>query len=140
MNRVTLYIYCIIASLGLADATYLTYTRFLNIAPPCGLSILSGCETVARSPYSVIFGVPLSLFGMLFYGFALALTVVYIYKKFPYFKELLLATSIAGALSSLYFIYLQAFVIKAFCIYCVFSAACSFLLLGLALHFFIKNK
>lgn len=140
MKNTTLYLYSVIAILGLSDAVYLTYTRFLNIAPPCSLSILNGCETVARSPYSIAFGVPLSLFGMIFYGFALLLTIAYLYKRFEYFKELLLATSIAGALSSTYFVYLQAFIIKAFCIYCVFSAACSFMLLGLALYFFIKNN
>jgi uncharacterized membrane protein len=136
MNKITLSIYNIVALLGLVDAAYLTYTRFLNIAPPCSLSILSGCAAVARSSYSVVFGVPLSLFGMIFYAAALALGLFLLCKKNLLASKLLVVFSVLGAISSVYFLYLQAFVIQAFCIYCVFSAICSFVLFAISVYLF----
>ena len=128
MNKSLIYSYIVIASLGFLDAGYLTYTRFLGIVPPCSTSFLSGCATVAKSQYSVIFGVPLSLLGMFFYLFAIIVCVVMLFRTTEHLKKILVTLSFAGALSSVYFIYLQAFVINAFCVYCVFSALCSFVL------------
>ncbi len=140
MTKKWLAIYSVIALLGLIDAGYLTYTRFLGIVPPCSLSILSGCATVAKSSYSVLFGIPLSVYGMVFYDLALTITVLsFINIKIKKAQEIIFAISLAGAVSSIYFLYLQAFVIKAFCIYCVFSALCSFALLAIS-FFWYKTR
>ena len=134
----SLIIYIVVALAGLLDSFYLTYTRFAGITPPCTVSFISGCATVAKSKYSVLLGVPLSVFGMFFYGFAILISAIYIWKKFNYFKELLLAVSVLGTISSIYFLYLQAFVIKAFCIYCLASAIFSFILLAISIYVYKK--
>jgi uncharacterized membrane protein len=142
MKKTLPYIYILVAVLGFIDATYLTYTRLAGITPPCSISILSGCATVAKSSYSVVLGIPLSVFGMIFYAFGATVAVLLVLKKLTVWNNnlriSLLALSVLGAISSAYFTYLQAFVIKAFCIYCVFSALCSLALLILAI--FIYNK
>jgi uncharacterized membrane protein len=48
-----------------------------------------------------------------------------------------LLTIVVGVMlvASLYFLYLQAFVLHAFCPFCLFSAAITFLMAGLLLAF-----
>jgi len=112
-----------IAILGFADATYLTAEHFLNRVPPC--SIIKGCATVTTSQYSLLFGIPVALLGALYY-LAVILGVVYYFqsKKRPALKAVALFTS-AGFVFSLWFVYLQLFVIHAICAWCMFSACTS---------------
>ncbi|MEN9852637.1 MAG: hypothetical protein RI996_580 [Candidatus Parcubacteria bacterium] len=128
----------VVAFLGLLDSIYLTYTRFMGIVPPCSISFFSGCATVAKSSYSVFFGIPLSLIGVFFYLLICVVTITLIYKKVRYGSLAFVFFSTLGGLFSLYFVYLQAFVIRAFCIYCVASAIASFVLVPLA--FIYKRK
>lgn len=132
--------YIVIALLGLVDSVYLTYTRLLGITPPCGVSIFSGCAVVARSAYSVLLGIPLSVYGIVFYGISILIAAILLYKNIQHGAFFLMTVSTAGLVSSLYFIYIQIFVIKALCIYCVFSAICALALFVLALFLYRKNK
>jgi uncharacterized membrane protein len=52
-----------IAILGVLNTAYLTYAKLTNVAAVC----TGGCERVLSSPYAVIFGTPLALFGLLAY-------------------------------------------------------------------------
>jgi uncharacterized membrane protein len=131
-QKTTLWVFSVVALFGLLDAAYLTYTRFAGIVPPCSIGIFSGCATVAKSSYSVFLGIPLSLIGVFFYFLTLVIAVTLIYKKIKVGADALLYLSVLGGLFSLYFVYLQAFVIRAFCIYCVASAIASFVLVILA--------
>ena len=99
----------IFALIGFADAVFLTTQHYLGKIPPC--TIVSGCETVLTSPYAVIAGVPLALLGALFY---LAILIR------P--SRLLVAL---GFIASLGLLYLQIFVIKALCMYCLLSLVTS---------------
>lgn len=110
---------------GLADSSYLTSKHFAGSSVPCNL--FSGCETVLSSSYSEFFGIPTALFGAVAYFTAFSLALL------TYFGRERL-WSLFGMLASLmfvfsvWFVYLQAFVIKAFCQYCLVSAATSVLL------------
>ena len=108
----------VVSFLGFADATYLTLEHFLNRIPPCSIG---GCETVLTSDYAVIAGIPLAVMGMLFY-----LTVFFMVTtgKTQWLK---LFVSIGFAVSLL-LLGLQAFVIHAFCLYCLGSLTTSTLL------------
>lgn len=117
--------------LGLADSAYLSYSRFFGGEVAC--VVTRGCATVAESEYSVFLGVPLAYIGVMYY--VTILTLLYLHR----YQELLLLT-IVGAAMSLYFIYIQAFVIGAFCIYCLFSAGLSFVLLGIATYLYWQKN
>lgn len=115
----------VVALAGLADASYLTSNHFAGINVPCNL--VSGCETVLNSTYSEIFGVPTALFGVAAYFAAFSLALLAYFGR----EKLWTLFGVAAAimfLFSVWLIYLQAFVIKAFCQYCLFSAATSTLL------------
>lgn len=113
------YIIHTLASIGFVDSMYLSYARFTDSQLSC--SILNGCNAVAASPYAVFLGVPLAYLGVLYYLSIVALACTRRWQE-------LFVLTLLGALMSLYFIYLQAFVIGAFCVYCLTSAALSFIL------------
>jgi uncharacterized membrane protein len=125
----TLYrtlIIMIAALIGLVDALYLFAHRISGEPLSCGAS--GGCNIVAASPLSVVFGIPLSLLGIIFYFGIIVLLFVrthalraYLEKIIAYHNALKLYAT-AGLLSSAYFTYLQAFVINAWCRYCILSA------------------
>lgn len=113
----------VVASIGFLDAAYLTAKRFTGSALNC--YFFGGCDAVNASPYSVVFGIPLSLYGSVFYLLVILSTVAYLlYHSSRAWQALVILTS-AGFLFSLYSTFLQALVIKAWCFYCVVSAATS---------------
>lgn len=127
-----------LALLGMADAGYLTWEYYARADEliPCGFS--GGCNIVLHSSFSTIAGIPLSLFGVIFYFSVLALSLYWILEHERAITILLLLTSVAF-LASLYFVYLQAYVIGAWCQYCLLSAGVS-TALWIASLFFFKNK
>lgn len=108
-----------LAILGTINASYLTYTAFMGIAPEC--TLLSGCDLVSASPYSRVFGIPLALFGVFFYVSILGFSLWGLIQKVVRVQLFLLPLTTLGFLLSLYFLYLQAAVIHAFCQYCLLS-------------------
>src|SRR5829696_6547923 len=111
---------------GLADALYLTVEHVTGQSVRC--TIISGCSEVLSSPYAVVAGIPLAVIGAgaYFTVFSLATLAAFNYRLAG---TLLTVLVIAMFLVSLWLIYLQAFVIREFCQYCLFSAAITLALL-----------
>ena len=116
----------IVALMGLADATYLTIHHLTAVPVPC--SIIAGCETVLTSKYAEIGGIPLAAFGAAAYfvAFSLALLAAFgnrmMWMLFG-IQVILMSIVTVGLL------YLQGFVIGAFCQFCLISAATTFAML-----------
>jgi uncharacterized membrane protein len=115
-----------VALLGFADATYLTIEHYQGVIPPC--SVVSGCETVLTSQYSVIAGVPVSLLGALFYLAILVGVFAYLESKKTSTLKWALLLTVFGLLFSLWFIYVQGVILDAWCLYCIGSAITSTIL------------
>ena len=111
---------------GLADALYLTIEHVTGQSVQC--TIISGCSEVLSSPYAVVAGIPLAMIGAgaYFTVFSLATLAAFNYRIAG---TLLTVLVIAMFLVSLWLIYLQAFVIREFCQYCLLSAAITLALL-----------
>jgi uncharacterized membrane protein len=124
--------------LGVLNAAYLSWSALLGDAPTCFLN--SGCDIVAASSYSRIFGIPLATFGVFFYslivGFALWRACAPTARVLPY----LLPLSTLGFLLSLYFLYLQAFIIGAYCEYCLFSLFDATLIFSATMYLWVKTR
>ena len=122
------WILAIIALLGLADATFLTVAHLTGDDAVCGS--FAGCSTVLGSAYATIKGIPTAAFGAMAYFtvFSSAILAAFGYTRARGFLVTLVAVML---IASLYFLYLQAFVLHAFCPFCLFSAAMTFLLAGL---------
>lgn len=128
-----------IALLGIANAGYLAFIALEGVAPTC--TIIKGCELVAASPYAHVFGIPLALFGVLFYTLVLGVASRGIFATpRPRVACFILPLTALGFLLSLYFLYLQAFVIHAFCQYCLFSLLDATILFSLALWLFHAER
>lgn len=128
-----------LAFLGIADAGYLAQAALTDTALNCGIDAIDGCNTVAQSEYSHLFGIPLGVYGVLFYGLLFILAAVALARPARLVARLMLAVSALGLLASSYFLYLQIFVIKALCIYCIASAGIAFLLLVATLLLFRRE-
>ena len=112
----------LLALVGLADSVYLTVHHFTAEPVPC--SIVEGCETVLTSSYAEIAGIPLAAFGALAYFIAFSLAILTVFGSRSMWLPFGIQSFIMAAVS-VYLIYLQGFVIGAFCQFCLISAATS---------------
>lgn len=118
------------ALVGLGDSIYLTIHHLTAEPVPC--SVVSGCETVLTSSYAEMAGIPIAAFGAAAYFTAFSLAVLAFYgNRTMWFLFGLLACSMAAVTTWL--LYLQAFVIGAFCQFCLLSAATSLILFAVSL-------
>lgn len=108
-----------ISVVGFIDAVFLTLKRLAGTPITC--FAFSGCDTVAQSTYSVLLGIPLSLLGALFYAITIVLITYYLQHRTKKGLQQILYVAVFGGLFALYLFALQAFVIKAWCFYCVIS-------------------
>jgi len=101
---------------GLLVAAYLSIVELNGGVPSCG--VLHGCEQVATSEYSRLFGIPVAVFGVVLSGTLLSLALAW-WKRGG--VPLLLAhysLSLVGVIFEIRFTYLQVFVIGAVCVWC----------------------
>lgn len=127
-----LHILLVLALIGVLDSGYLTYEHYSNAIPPCSDSPFVDCGKVLKSEYSEVFGFPLAGLGLLHYS-ALLAVITFVYKtRNVLAQKLMVLQASAGALFSVYFVYLQVGVIGAICLYCMVSAINSFILLPFA--------
>ena len=116
----------VISFIGFLDATYITLKHYLGVPITC--SILNGCEKVTTSVYSTVFNIPVALIGSVYYLIIFALIILYLDTK----KETIFYTAskitALGFIASIWFTYLQIFVLKAFCFYCLVSSGTSTIL------------
>jgi uncharacterized membrane protein len=109
-----------ITALGIINTIYLCYHAIKGTVVYCLFLPDEWCQKVQKSDYSKTFGVPNPYlgFGMLTTIFVL----LYLSIKTSVILVLAKAFIIFGFLFSLYFLYIQAFKIQAFCTWCVVSA------------------
>ena len=117
--------------LGTLDSAYLALTALSGVSPVC--NFIHGCDLVAASPYSQVFGIPLAVFGVFFYTVIMGLGLWGMTHKNIRAAPFLLFFTVPGFLLSLYFLYLQAFIIRAYCEYCLFSLVTATVLFWLSL-------
>ena len=116
----------IVALVGLTDAIYLTVHHYTAEPVPC--SIINGCEQVLTSSYAEFYGVPTAAFGAVAYltAFLLALLTAFGNRRaWDFFGAIVVVMAVFTG----WLIYLQAYVIEAFCQFCLLSAATTFTLL-----------
>jgi len=114
-----------VALIGLADAIYLTIHHYTGEKVPC--SIVEGCEQVLTSSYAEIAGIPLAIFGAAAYFAAFSLAIL---AAFGNLRAWMLfgVQVILMFVFTVWLVYLQWFVIEAFCQFCLLSAGTTFLL------------
>ena len=119
-----------LALVGLADAIYLTVQHVTGQSVRC--TVVSGCSEVLSSEYAAINGIPLALIGAVAYFTVFSLATLAAFG-YPIVGKLLVVVVGLMFLTTLWLIYLQAFVIGHFCQFCLLSALVTILLTGLML-------
>lgn len=121
----------VLAFVGLAIAAYLSYTRVTSTTAICPTGG-DGCETVQSSPRLRLAGVYIPYLALAGYaGMVVAILA----------RRMLVAAGIAwfGVAMTGYVTYLQAFVIKAWCPWCVLSTAIMWALALLASREYLRG-
>jgi uncharacterized membrane protein len=106
-----------VATLGIGVATYITIADSSGGAPVC-VAGGGGCETVASSTYSHVFGVNIAVFGIGGYVLLLAASLL----RGDLARMAGFGISLVGFGYSVYLTYLELFKIEAICQWCVSSA------------------
>jgi uncharacterized membrane protein len=108
-----------LALIGLADAVYLTIKHYTAEPVPC--SIIEGCEQVLTSSYAEISGIPLAMFGAAAYFAAFFLAILAAFGNRRTWTLFGVQISLM-MIFTVWLVYLQAYVIGAFCQFCLLSA------------------
>ena len=103
----------VVALAGLGVAAYLTYVHYQPQALVCTAG--GGCETVQESSYAEVVGIPVALLGLLTYVAVLVLVA----WDGELARTLAAAVALTAAGFAAYLIVLQAFVIDAWCVWCL---------------------
>lgn len=142
----TVVAFFVIALLGFADATFLTIEHYRNVVPPC---TTAGCDVVLTSSYAMIGPVPEALIGAVYYLFLVLASFMFLESRLTkestpgHHEKIIKAaffTTALGFLYSLWLVYLQAFIIKSYCLYCLGSALITTILFVIAFSVLRKNE
>ena len=118
--------------IGLLDTLYLVYKKITNGEVACPFFPKEWCMKVQHSPQSKTLGIPNSVAGLVMYSLILVLTYMYVGGSVSLLPIKGIITF--GFLFSMYFLYVQAFILRAFCTWCVVSAI-NFTVMFLAIWF-----
>jgi uncharacterized membrane protein len=117
MNKRVLAI-ALLAFLGMVDTFYISIMRRQGLVQ---CHVTHGCNEVLLSQYSKFAGVPLALYGLAFYLAVFSCAVFHLTGSARW-MHLVFWGALAGFLVSVALTSIQAFVLKAYCEYCLFSA------------------
>jgi uncharacterized membrane protein len=110
--------------IGIGIAGYLTYTKLTNATVVCSASGGFNCDLVQSTIYSQLLGIPIQYIGL--GGYLSILAVLLLESRIPFLKKnglvIVFMFTLFGFLYSAYLTAMEAFVIHAWCMWCVFSA------------------
>lgn len=115
-----------LTAFGLLDSIYMTAYKYIyELTSSNAMCLGSGdCSTVNASSYSEIYGIPVALVGVGGYLAILALLLLERQAN-PFWKQNLplavFGLSVGGFGFTLYLVYVEAFILKAWCPFCVAS-------------------
>ncbi|MBI2622239.1 vitamin K epoxide reductase family protein [Candidatus Microgenomates bacterium] len=105
---------------GLAISGFLLYEQNFTGSITCPF-LGSGCQTVWSSPYSNIYGVSLSVIGLAFYALIMATVIWKSISNQKVIIQIQFWLVFIGLVYSAYLTFLEAFVIRAYCVWCLAS-------------------
>jgi len=112
-----------LAIIGLLVSIYMTIFKITSNDNMCIGS--KDCSVVNASRYSELYGIPVAVFGIV--GYAAILAVLWLERNPGFFNQngtmLLFGLSLTGFLFTLYLIFLEIALIKAYCPFCITSQA-----------------
>ena len=112
-----------LAVIGVLVSIYMTIYKLTDNESMCIGS--GGCSVVNSSRYSEVNGIPVAVLGIL--GYAAILALLFLEQRTGFFREngtmMLFGVTLTGFLFTLYLIYVEVALIKAYCPFCLTSQA-----------------
>jgi uncharacterized membrane protein len=132
---------------GLLVSGYLTHVELTSTAAVCGVAI-PGCGEVQSSSYAVLFGfLPVALLGVMGY---IGILIAWLGKKImpdtnkSIFNLSIWGLGFFGIMFSIYLTYLEVFVLRATCSWCILAAVFMILLFWISIQdaqeYFMKDQ
>lgn len=114
--------------LGIADGIYLTIGHYsTHFSYACPTTSFINCESVTSSQYSVIFGVPVALLGLIFFVVMFFFQLPMTWRiKSNLIRYARLAFSASGILMILWLIYVELHLLNEICLYCTAAHVLTF--------------
>ena len=92
----------------------------LTLNSSTGVCTIGGsCDTVNNSPYGSFLGIKNSVYGIFIFSFMIVITLFHMNRPNRHTRRLIHLAVIIGSLIAIYFLYMQFFVIRVFCAYCL---------------------
>lgn len=133
LNKTPLGFIAFLSFIGFLDAAYLTVLHYKHIIPPC--SIAQGCEKVLTSQFATIGPIPIAILGMLYFLILLITTLMLFEKPSKLLISCIFFLSVGGFITAILLFAAQAFVLQAFCQYCLGAEAIIIVTFFLVLKF-----
>jgi len=122
LSRITIALIAL-AIIGLLVSVYMTIYKITSNDSMCIGS--KDCSVVNASRYSELYGIPVAVFGVV--GYAAMLAMLLLERNPGFFNQngtmLLFGVSLTGFLFTLYLIFIEVALIKAYCPFCIASQA-----------------
>ena len=132
------YLGLVLALIGLIDSYYITTSLEKN-SLRCDLNGFN-CINILTSQYGKFLGIPLSIWGIIYYLTLTILFLLLLFKYFKYLNKVLTGLIISGFIVSFVLLVIQTFILKSFCSYCLASDFTNIVLLVLLILYNLFNK
>jgi uncharacterized membrane protein len=127
------YVSLLLCLVGLGISIYLTYEHFTgNKSLSCPDTGKVNCLKVTTSEWSKVAGVPVAVFGLIFFVGMTVLCLPWLWR-FPQLDLLRVVGVIVGIGSALYLVWVELFRVDAICLWCTGVHIVTLLLLGAVL-------
>lgn len=116
------YLLSVLSLAGVGVTIYLIHQHFADPGTTfCNVTEYVSCDRVNKSIYAEIFGIPISVFGLLAYTTMLLSFISFVVSWKHAHKILVPLTFFVGfgLLFSLYLTYIEFFVLYAICLFCI---------------------
>ncbi|MBI2632507.1 hypothetical protein HYW75_05875 [Candidatus Pacearchaeota archaeon] len=113
--------------IGLIDAAYISWHSLRKKPLVCPIN-KHDCNAVVQSSYGKFFGIKNEFLGIFYYLFVIIFAMIFFFNNIVWIKYLLIISSLLALAASAYLFYVQKYILKNYCFYCIISAIINLLL------------
>ena len=137
-----LWLSCVLISIiGLFDSIYLTWIKLTHNEASC-IKGVGDCFSVNTSKWSEWNGIPIALIGAV--GFFTILLILLLELRIEVIKSnaplIIFGLTLVGVVYSAFLTYLEIFIIKALCPFCLLSATMMLVLFMITIVRLVRNQ
>lgn len=131
----------VLVAIGLFVSGYLSYVKLTDVPMACVQDSVFNCDVVQNSAYSRLFGIPIAWLG---FGVYITLGVLLVMQpRIAFLREygamIIFGIAVFAWIYSMFLVYLQFFVLKALCMWCLTHEA-NFTVLFIVTCLRLKNS